>query len=272
MVIRIASIVATVAVLLPVVVIADDETRSADDAAREARFASLTERIPKYVLVGEDANTPFELRSEPVLRWTNPVRETEEGGVFLWTDRGRVAAISCAFWRNETEYKHELQSLSDGPLVATLEGQRVWAPTEGGVSAMPVEKTAVAPTRALRLVQMRELARRYEARIGADGKGEPLRLLRQPLYRYDEKVAAPGIVDGALFAFVQTTDPEVLVRIEARTDESGATHWTVGFARMSRWNQTVLLDGETVWSVDWVPGSREATYNVLTYQLDKPPG
>ena len=40
-----------------------------------------------------------------------------------------------------------------------------------------------------------------------------LRLLTQPLYRYQDETA--GILHGALFAFVEANDPEVLLLLEA---------------------------------------------------------
>ena len=46
---------------------------------------------------------------------------------------------------------------------------------------------------------------------------------------------APSLPDGALFAFVMTTDPEVLLMIEARP-VGGDSVWHYGFARMSMVN------------------------------------
>ena len=45
----------------------------------------------------------------------------------------------------------------------------------------------------------------------------PLRLLTQPIYKYE--TADSG---GALFAFVEGTDPEVFLMIEARTVDAGS--------------------------------------------------
>lgn len=239
-----------------------DDAEDADDPVRSARFAKLTERVARYEFRAPGGDEPFERLPDPVLRWTNPLRETNDGGVFLWTDRGRAAAILCAFWRDETVYKHEFQSLSDGTFTGKLEDVSVWSPESGGVTTTVLEKPAVAGSRRLRLLQMREIARRYEGRLGGDGEGELLRLLRQPLYRYPENVE--GVVDGALFAFVQTTDPEVLLRIEATETESGERRWTIGFARMSKFPQSVVLEGNLVWSCPWTNGSVDAPYNVLT--------
>jgi hypothetical protein len=50
--------------------------------------------------------------------------------------------------------------------------------------------------------------------ISLDGVDQELRLLSQPLYRYESTL--PEVVDGALFTFVTGTDPELMLVIEAR--------------------------------------------------------
>ncbi|MAG94065.1 MAG: hypothetical protein CMJ48_09980 [Planctomycetaceae bacterium] len=42
-----------------------------------------------------------------------------------------------------------------------------------------------------------------------------LRRLSQPIYRYESDNA--NLLDGAMFAFVQGTDPEVFLLLEARS-------------------------------------------------------
>lgn len=239
----------------------------AETDPRDEQFEVLTQQVSEYSLTAADSETPFELLSEPVLRWTNPLRDVPDGAVFLWTREGRAAAIMCAFWRNEREYKHEFQSLSDGPLEMTLDGETVWAPQEAGVTAeQPPGRPVVAKTRAQRLTQMRQIARQYTATVGGtEGTARELRLLPQPLYRYDERVAAAGIVDGAVFAWVESTDPEVLLLLEARREGDEEAKWSVAFARMSRWTQSVRYNGLSVWSGKWMAGSADEPYVVLSY-------
>jgi hypothetical protein len=238
-----------------------------DRSRRDAQFAVLTEQVPAYSLTLANSQTSFELVPDPLLRWSNPLRDTPDGAVFLWTRDGRAAAIMCAFWRNDREYKHEFQSLSDGPVEMTLDGESVWAPQEPGVtSAADPDSLAVARKRSLRLTQMRRIARQYTASVGSpDEPVRELRLLPQPLYRYKEQVAAPGVVDGAVFAWVESTDPEILLLLEARSDADDQNRWHVAFARMSRWRQFVTYNGQTVWSCEWVAGSANEPYVVLSY-------
>jgi len=79
-----------------------------------------------------------------------------------------------------------------------------------------------AKTPAERLRQMKAIAEGFKATMtgwAADNSDqEALRLLPRPLHRYDlanAKDPDPKLVDGALFAYVQGTDPEVVLILEA---------------------------------------------------------
>ena len=64
---------------------------------------------------------------------------------------------------------------------------------------------------------MRSLAREFNGRSLSDqGQAWELRLLPQPLYRYES--TDPDVLDGALFTLVSSagTDPEIILLLEAR--------------------------------------------------------
>ena len=77
------------------------------------------------------------LRDEPALRWTNPVRETDDGLVWVWLSGGRPEAVAC-FYRaklgGRTIEAHEFHSLATVPLTATRGGRTVWSPRGPGVT------------------------------------------------------------------------------------------------------------------------------------------
>jgi hypothetical protein len=190
---------------------------------------------------------------EPVLHWNNPLRQTSNGAVFLWVVDGRPEVAASLYrytYGGKMIEDHEFQSLATIGLTATRNGQTVWAPRTGGVNLIPIPGAArPAATPAERLRQMQALAREFHAFFDtADNKSE-LRLLPKPLYRYETK--DPSVRDGAVFAFVVTTDPEVLLAIEARPS-GGDLVWHYGFARMSMVNLRAQHKGQTVWSADWV--------------------
>src|SRR5207253_5245438 len=129
---------------------------------------------------------------------------------FVWMLGDRPTATASVWIRNTGHEFHEFQSLADGPLTATNQGQTKWAPARPGVEWKP---TANAPPPAAtavgRLAQMRAVAREYSATVAAEKDQQELRLLPQPVFRYGRPDGA--VVDGAMFAYCTGTNPEVLL-------------------------------------------------------------
>ena len=99
-----------------------------------------------------------------------------------------------------------------------------------------------------RLIQMRSLARDFTAHsIDYQEERWDLRLLPQPLYRYEKPEGE--VVDGALFAFVTSagTDPEVVLALEARR-AGDALAWHYRAIRFSDSNLFVQYSGKEVWT------------------------
>jgi hypothetical protein len=92
---------------------------------------------------------------------------------------------------------------------------------------------------------MRSIVRRFETNLLKDDmKSGALRALTQPIYRYMDKAA--GVLDGAVFAFVEATDPETLLLLEAHADDVPGA-WRYTLARMTSRPSQVLLDGREHW-------------------------
>ncbi len=162
----------------------------------------------------------------------------------LWLSGGRPEAVA-GFYRVRFEGRpteaHEFHSLAPVPLTTTRGGRTVSAPRVRGVTPRPLPgapRPALTPTERLR--QMRALAREFKAAVDLEKGGSDLRLLSQPVFRYESKA------DGALFAFVLTTDPEVLLMIEDRPDK-GVPAWHYANARMSNRSLVAKHRDRVVW-------------------------
>jgi hypothetical protein len=218
-------------------------------------------RAYRIVLSSDDGPEELKLRSEPLLRWTNPIRRTTDGTVFLWTHHDRPAAVLCMY-PNLGALDHEFQSLAEAPLAAYYESSDSpdWTPREPGVTFRPVpEAPSPAASGAGRLSQMRGVARRFRALFGERADEHELRLLTQPLYRYPAKGSAEN--DGAVFAFVQGTDPEMLLIVEIRNGADGEPRWHYAAARMTVVNLHLEYQEQPVWSAAWHSQSdRENAY------------
>jgi hypothetical protein len=73
-------------------------------------------------------------------------------------------------------------------------------------------------------------------------------LLSQPIHRFAADKA--GIVDGALFAFAEGTDPEALLLLEAVRGEGQSLAWRYTLARLTSRPLEADLDEGRVWSAE----------------------
>jgi hypothetical protein len=224
----------------------DDRQRSAATLENGRREAGL------YVIrPAQRDDEPITLYAEPLLQWHNSVNQSVHGNIFLWTKAGRpeIVASIYQFYSPKVEFAAEFQSLSPGPLVIEKNGAEVWTPREPGVVLKEFEDAAEPPpTRPQRLVTMRQLAGQFSVQL-TDWSGETyrLRLIPRPLYRYES--TDDEVLDGALFAFTYTTDPELLVMVEARKSGDGF-RWMYGHARMNVGELTVSYRDREVWKAD----------------------
>lgn len=227
---------------------------SASAEADEAAELALAE-VERWNLRLDRATEPLALIKKPVLRWTNPHVGRVYGSVFLWTADGRPQVVASVFkWYSpRDDHYFEAKSLAGDRLNASRGGLSKWRSRAADLE-WSVLSDAAAPreSRRERLQQMRQLARDFsgeliDRRNGDDGRRVQLRLLTQPIYRYEG--VKPPTVDGALFAFVQGTDPEILLLLEARA-HGARRQWHYAVARLNTDTLTVRHDAREVWKAD----------------------
>lgn len=227
-------------------------------AKNDTLLALHTGDAAGYTIYRDPAKTQkLTLRREPVYRWTNPTRVGGQvGDVFVWTYKGRPEVIGSIFSHphhegNQRVVCHELHSLSTAVLVVDRASPNRWEPQAPGVDLKPVPGApAPAGSAPRRLAQLRSMAREFSGRSLSDrGEKWELRLLPQPLYRYES--TDPEVPDGALFALVSSagTDPEVVLLIEDRRDGTGGgPRWVFGAARFSDMNLWLNHKDREVWT------------------------
>ena len=236
-----------------------------------ARLTLMKSTMASYDFRSADnPSITYRLQPEPVLRFTNTVGETRDGAIFLWLDpAGRPAASVQLFERRDGLWIEELSSLSTGLIVARSTSGHEWLPTKAGVEFKPVPGAPKPADNAeQRLRQMREITREITADDNFQRKSfQPLRMLPRPLARYGQ----PGsdTIDGALFAYVLTTDPEVYLLLEARPGNDGPT-WHYAFAPSTVYEVRGKVKGVEVWTLPYriTRESRDqrSTFHVYAFQ------
>jgi hypothetical protein len=212
--------------------------------------------------LGDAQASVLELTSKPILHWGNPAGNGEDGAVFVWQHKGRPEVIGTVFTyrrasTGEIVMKHSLHSLTSHSITADYRDQRVWSPKTPGVEFRPVPGAPPpAETARVRLLQMKALARDFSGKLETLKKEtSSLRLLPQPLTRYEP--AGTDVIDGAIFALAEGTDPQSLVLIEARKT-NGTPRWEYAFARFHFANLWGYHRDVEVWHVEADPTQTKA--------------
>jgi hypothetical protein len=236
----------------------DPSARPAETTRKSAWLHEvfLREASEYEFYLDDEKQQKLELRREPVMRYSSGGEA--HGEAYIWTHQGRPEIIGSIFSQpldeRQRRVMHEFHSLSLQALVNGKPGSSGsgWQPQEPGITLAPVpDAPEPARTEARRLVQMRDLARRFSAHMfRQDSQLEELRLLPQPLFRYEPAADSP-VVDGALFAYVWATigtDPEVLLVIEARR-RGGSVQWQYAPVRFTNREAWVNYQKREVWRV-----------------------
>lgn len=179
-----------------------------------------------------------QLKAHSVLTTTNPSRGAgSDGTMMLWLHEGRpLVAVSVYNW--EGKIHHEIDSLSRvvGVNGIAPNGKR-WAPSKPGVTFKPLAELPLAKENSdsRRLLQMKEFAKQFRVTMlgfnDQNSDREQLRMLATPVYRYalnSKSSKYPEVVDGAVFAFAQGSDPEALLVIEGiKNDQKIAWEYAI---------------------------------------------
>lgn len=168
--------------------------------------------------------------------------------MFVWTREGRPEILGSIWSRQEAGRRqviHELHSLALEPLSATRNGNVFWSPRGPGIDPLPIPGAPEpATTPALRMVQMRGVAREFSGSTIRDTIERPLQFRSQPVFRFEKPSAER---DGAVFVGFEDWDPELLLLIEVRSTANGP-RWHAGFARFTNLPVSARHKGVEVWS------------------------
>jgi hypothetical protein len=254
-----------------------DESTAREPVDPKERLESMKRQAAEYeVTLDSLPPAKLALHSEPLLRFTNPVGGVVDGIIVMWKEGNRPAVFAQIFQLKDGLWIHECQSLASAGLTMRLGKATPWNPREAAMKFTPLPEAPRAAEGAVqRLVQMKAQAGRFSAvddfKINPADKETSryhLRLLSKPVYRYQDPERR--INDGAVFAFVHGTDPEVFLILEHRGDGDRAG-WYYALTPMTCWAVQAQLDGREVWSVpeQYGKSTSRGPYHVWIHRPDK---
>ena len=245
------------------------------EAARSAAAVELARKEASLYRIELERSTNSTARFQPdaLLQWSNPVVGSIHGSVFIWTDRGCPVAVASIYkwFAPNTHLGVELHALTPSITSLDRKGRPVWFPGKADVERKPIPGAPTpADSPAGRLRQLRALAKEFTgSETTRENLDRELRLLTQPLYRYES--TDPGVIDGALFGFVHATDPEIILAIEARKGQGGP-EWRFAAARMNSLTLGLKHKGVEAWSapvISWgAARDHRKPYNLFMYGSD----
>jgi hypothetical protein len=228
---------------------AQDE-RTTEQLAK-ARLKAMESAVAGFKVKRAGAEAPH-FASKPLLRYSDPTRNAPgaagllDAAVWRLGESGRPLGLLTLEIYNDAGtaavLSYEFAALSEHELGLTHSEQKTIA-WETPAKALVMQPLAGAPepadAAAGRLVQMRQLVRRFKVSEIFEDITLECRLLTQPIDRYSS--ADDKITDGAIFVFANGTNPEVGVLVEC-----GPAGWSFGFVRLTSAESYAELDGKKV--------------------------
>jgi hypothetical protein len=226
-------------------------------------------RVASTAIVAENK---LKFADRALLRYSDQTRGLEDAAVWRLGETGRpIAVVTLEIYRsgpNANSLSYEFVSLTkEGFDMKSARGPK-WSPTAGDLEMLPLADAPSpnATTRG-RLTQFRQLAQRFSVSEKLPSGSIECRLLPQPIDRYSD--ADASIIDGAMFAFANGTNPELGLLLEC--SDKG---WSYGAFRMSSAELTGALDGKTFFTAEAVNSLRApftAAYRASQQPLEQAP-
>ena len=220
------------------------------DSHAVARKTAMDIKATRLV---DGESVALEVGRDPLLSYQTVIRGWSKGSAWVWGNRGRPQAmLSLVTLEGSRTRYYEFLSFSTNKLIFKIPGGPTWIPEPTWKAASIPKTKRPANARRLRLIQMRDIARRFSAfqrdyfEDPQKGVRHEMRLLTQPIYRYRSE--SNESLDGAFFAFTRNGDLELLLVLEAeKSDSNQSAPWVYSAYPVTIHELNLLLDGTRVW-------------------------
>ncbi|HEY4259955.1 MAG TPA: hypothetical protein VGM98_07340 [Schlesneria sp.] len=249
-----------------------DDTESARGGTEDLkirRFELMHSRVAAVKVESDKPGIPSQFATKPIFKYSDPARGYVAASVWkLGGDQKRPLALLAVELDRNTYGRpcigYEYGSITDRPLKVQFD-KFTWTPKSTLYEfkqipdAPPPEKTPQ-----LRLIQLRSLAKRFASTEVVKNEKCELRLLPQPVDRYEPSEVDRA--DGAVFFFTFGTNPEVVLLIE-----SNGHSWSYAAGRMTGAQEVVLtFDDAIAWQGAPLQQGKESPFTGHIEPIDIP--
>ncbi len=175
---------------------------------------------------------------KPLLFYGDPTRNNDRGSVWGWGEKGRPVVLVELYQNitDRTKWVYAICNTSEGKVRASRGGSPWWRENE---SASELKDVPAAPVPSADLQQrqrqLKQLAQKFTGHQFWDPNNSryELRRLERPLSTYRDE--ENGILEGALYALANGTNPEILLFLEARVNpkDNSKAVWQYAVGRMA---------------------------------------
>lgn len=204
-------------------------------------FYSQAARRYELTRAADDNVVP--INDKAIFEWTSI--DDYHGAVFAWCEEGRPILVGTVFsfplsGSDQRLAVHEFASFAAPEVELSGPDDIQWAPPPVGEFERVPDAAPPPDSANLLRIQCRRLAKGFSAQLNRRGDIWELRLLPTPLLEYAK--VSDEVLGGGLFAFVgYSTDPEILLLVEARNTDDGPA-WFCHPVRFS--DKSLYLDYE----------------------------
>ena len=218
--------------------------------------ARLRAEATDVIQLADGQRVKTKVVSEPLFRYSDQPRDILDGTLWAYGTAGRPVALQkIEFYRDEPRSFYCMTSLSDTLIEAGWRDGQKWWSKQPGIHFRPLpDGPKPAATEVGRLFQMKQIARRFGAKLfnPITEQDTQMRPLTRPIYRYSD--TDREIKDGVIFGYATYgTNPDVLLSIELHQQGALGPTWKYGLARMTLYKVTATLDDKEIWQVPFAP-------------------
>lgn len=259
-------------ILMPALMYGED-----DEGQKTVAIRRMHDEISKLKITVEREGKPVlaEMKSEPILHYTDPQRKFPDATLWAWMLDGEPVLFSKLerMGGNPPQSQYCIATSQDAKITVRWPDGIAWKSRKAGIDFQQIDQTdQPQKTPQLRLIQLRTIAKQFHATT-TDGENqkEEMRLLPQPILRYSNPQRA--IVDGSVFALTSNgTNPDALLLIQIRQPKGSPAAWEFGLVGMTGDAVAVDLNGKSVYQHPGKPGPGDHGYWLWTVAPTPQPG